>query len=115
MPYDPAVTRSLLSIAGAYANHPTGDYIASLAKQLAEAEAEIAGAVAGRKKAELDSNRYAADLQSAQATIRKLSELIPPPVKAVAREQPPAPPPPVSNSDGVPPAPPRVKRARKTA
>lgn len=74
MPYDPQKTANLLKIVGAFANHPTGDYIAELGKQLAEAEGEIANAAAGRIKAEADANKYASELATMQSTARQLRD-----------------------------------------
>lgn len=74
MPYDPAKTKNLLSIVGAFSGQPGGEYIADLGNQLKEAETEISVAVGARNKAENDSNRYASELATMQATMRQLRE-----------------------------------------
>jgi hypothetical protein len=74
MPYDSAKTRQMLTIVGAFANHPGGEFIADLAKQLTDAEGEITEAVRLKVKAEGEANRYASELATMQATIRQLRE-----------------------------------------
>lgn len=74
MPYDSAKTRQMLTIVGAFANHPGGEFIADLAKQLTDAESEITEAVRLKLKAEGEANRYASELATMQATIRQLRE-----------------------------------------
>lgn len=72
--YDSSKTRSLLTMAGGFANFPAGDYIADLAKQLTEAEAEITLATNAKLKAEGEANRYAAELATMQSAMRQLRE-----------------------------------------
>lgn len=74
MPYDYSKTRNLLTIVGAFSGHPGGEYIADLAAQLRDAETEITNAGALKAKAEAESNRYASDLATMQATMRQLRE-----------------------------------------
>jgi hypothetical protein len=74
MPYDPAKTRNLLTITGAFAGQPGGEYINDLAAQLRDAEGEITAANQAKLKAEGDANRYAAELATMQATMRQLRE-----------------------------------------
>lgn len=74
MPYDAAKVRQLLSIAGAHSNNPAVEYIEELAAQLREAVAEITTANDARVKAESESNRYAAEVATAQKLVREMRE-----------------------------------------
>lgn len=115
MPYDSAKTRQMLTIVGAFANLPGGDYISDLAKQLTDAEAEITVAVNAKLKAEGEANRYASELATMQSTMRQLREenealkqsVAPAPKKVRAPDTVPALPPP----QPAPTAP--AKRTRK--
>lgn len=74
MPYDSTKTRNLLTISGAFAGQPGGEYIQEIAAQLREAEAEIVVAHDARKKAESEANRFSAELENAQTAVRRLRE-----------------------------------------
>lgn len=72
--YDANEARKLLSIAGAHANNPASEYIEAIAGQLAGAEIEINAARDAKIRAEGEANRYAAELATAQRTIRDMRE-----------------------------------------
>lgn len=74
MPYDPSKSRHLLSIAGAHASNPAAEWIDQLVAQLRDAEAAIAEANTERTKAVTEANTYAAQLEAANATIRRMRE-----------------------------------------
>ncbi len=72
MPYNPAVTRELLRIAGAFESNPLGEFTQKLSAQLIESENEIRAANSRAATAEAARNKAEAELETATATIHRI-------------------------------------------
>lgn len=72
MAYDPKKTKELLSIVGAHAAQPNGEYVQALAEQLTGAEVEIRNALGAAAQAEKEAAKATSELETAQQTIVRL-------------------------------------------
>jgi hypothetical protein len=74
MSYDPKKTRELLTMLAAHDSNPVFEYISELATQLRGASDAIAAAEKKARDSESTANGYAAQLEAANQTIRRMRE-----------------------------------------